>query len=108
MYDFGSSSDLREGQSNSLLLKIAEKNLDGILEDFEPDTKEEERKILKLQDYNIWNIHENGNLERQMTVEFEKYLLRVSEIMGGMDIGSKTVYEFYCLNEMLQEKSKNK
>lgn len=98
--------DLRQGKSNSLMIDMLKEKLDAIIEDREAETAKQEKQILQLQDYNIWNVWEEKNIERQMTVEFEKYLIRASEILGGVDVGNYTAYQFLCMNEMLQEKAR--
>ena len=104
-YFKGMGTDLRRGKANSLLLTVANKKLDAIINDIEEvDTDSEERQLLKLMDFNIWNIYEKNNTERQMTVEFEKYLQTASEIQGGVDVGKYTAFQFLCMNEKLQEK----
>lgn len=102
---FKSNVDLRQGKSHSIMLDMAKKKLDAILNDEEEvDLFEDERQLLKLQDYNVWDINEQNNLERYMTVEFEKYIIRATELMG-VDVSNYSVYKFMCMNEMLQERN---
>ena len=102
---FKSNVDLRQGKSHSIMLDMATKKLDAILNDEEEvDLFEDERQLLKLQDYNVWYINEQNNLERYMTVEFEKYIIRATELMG-VDVSNYSVYKFMCMNEMLQERN---
>lgn len=102
---FKSNVDLRQGKSHSIMLDMATKKLDAILNDEEEaDLFEDERQLLKLQDYNVWDINEQNNLERYMTVEFEKYIIRATELMG-VDVSNYSVYKFMCMNEMLQERN---
>ena len=98
--------DLRQGRSNSLMIDMMKEKLDAIIEDRDSDTQKQEKQILQLQDYHIWNVWEEKNIERQMTVEFEKYLIRASEILGGVDVGNMSASSFLCMNEMLQEKAR--
>ena len=104
-YFKGMNTDLRQGQANSILLSMASKRLDSIINDTEePDLTADQRKLLGLVDFNVWNIYEQNNTERQMTVEFEKYIQSASEIQGGADVGNYTAFQFLCMNEKLQEK----
>ena len=57
------------------MIDMMKEKLDAIIEDRDSDTQKQEKQILQLQDYNIWNVWEEKNIERQMTVEFEKYLI---------------------------------
>ena len=107
MYFKGMGVGFKQGKANSLLLEIAKKKLQSIIEECETDVSKEEKDLLQLMDYNVWNIYEANNSERQMTVEFEKYLQTASEIQGGIDVGNYTAFQFLCMNEKLQEK-KNK
>jgi hypothetical protein len=93
------NNSLKEGQINSVICDMCEKELDSILNDIEDlDLYEDEKKILKLQEYNIYNIYEEGNVERTMTVDFEKYIIRASEMLGGVDVGSYTEHQFMSMN----------
>ena len=104
-YFKGMNANLKQGQANSILLDMASKKLDAIIEGSEqPDLDNQERKLMKLMEFNVWNIYESKNTERQMTVEFEKYIQSASEIQGGLDVGSYTAFQFLCMNEKLQEK----
>jgi len=104
-YFKGVAANLKQGRANSLLLTIADKKLDAIINDLDSaDVYKEEREILQMMDFNVWNVYEDKNTERQMTVEFEKYIQTASEIQGGIDVGSYTAFQFLCMNEKLQEK----
>lgn len=105
MFFGGTNINLKVGKSHSIMLDMASKKLDAILEDTEePDLFEDEKALLKLQEYNVWDIHESENLERYMTVEFEKYIIRATELLG-VDVSNYSVYKFMCMNEMLQERN---
>lgn len=53
----------------------------------------------------IWELGRQGNKERESVVEFEKYLLRASQVIG-QDAGELTLDRFFAMNEMITEDNK--
>lgn len=56
---------------------------------------------------NNWNIHAQNNMEIEMEVEFEKFLLAVSEHTNE-DVSKITAFKFYSLIEYIKEKAPKK
>lgn len=56
---------------------------------------------------NVWNVHKKGNMELLMEVEFQKFLIAISEHTNeNTDLLS--TFNFYALVELIREKnSKN-
>lgn len=66
-----------------------------------------EKNMLSIDSPNIWNINIKGNMEIEMEVEFEKFLLSVSEHTKE-DLNKITVFKFYAIIEFVKEKKINK
>lgn len=56
---------------------------------------------------NIWNVHVEGNMEREIEVEFYKYAHSVTE-SSSIVLEQTTVFGFYAKVEQLIEKHKPK
>lgn len=85
----------------------AELNL--ILEDNEEnrlELHEAEKEILLLNPPRSWNVYVAGNMEIEMEVEFEKFLISVSEHTNE-NIETISVFKFNVLVDYLKEKNKN-
>lgn len=65
-----------------------------------------EKRILENSKPRSWNIYIQGNMEIEMEVEFEKYLLAVSENTKE-SIDEITVFRFNALVDYLKEKDKS-
>lgn len=57
---------------------------------------------------NNWNVNSKGNMEVEMEVEFEKFLMSVAEHTTE-NMSEITVFKFYSLIQYIKEKNvKNK
>lgn len=63
--------------------------------------------MLEMRKPNIWNVHTDGNMEILMEVDFEKFLLAVSEHTNEK-IDEVSTFRFYALTDFLKEKFKPK
>lgn len=79
------------------------------IEDKDVDTEiyDIETQMLEMRRPNVWNIHEPGNMELSMEVDFEQLLLAVSEFTNE-NIDEISVFRFYALVGYLEEKHKPK
>lgn len=63
--------------------------------------------MLELRKPNVWNTNVEGNMEVETEVEFEKFLVSLSEHTNE-NLEEITVFRFYSLIDLLKEKySKN-
>ena len=80
-----------------------------IIEDDEDGFKDEifdlEKNILRHNRPNTWNVHEEGNMERTLEVDFQKFGVAVTELTG-MDLNTVSTFTFYASVEHLKEKNK--
>ena len=53
----------------------------------------------------VWNINTEGNMERQMEVDFEILLIAISD-HTGIPVDNITVRRFYAIMDYLEEKNK--
>ncbi len=83
--------------------------MDGIIDDrdVENDVFNIEKEILGQSKPNIWNVHTEGNMERVLEVDFQKFAVSVIELTG-MDLEKVTTFTFYASVEHLKEKFKSK
>ena len=58
---------------------------------------------IKLNAPDVWNVYVDGNMERQMEVGFEEFLLNVGEHTKE-DLSKITVFRFYTLLNYLKNK----
>ena len=61
--------------------------------------------MLELRKPNVWNTNIAGNMEVETEVEFEKFLVSLSEYTNE-NLEEITVFRFYALIDLLTEKSK--
>ncbi|AHK11384.1 tail assembly chaperone [Flavobacterium sp. phage 1/32] len=96
-----------EENFNIIFKNRLEAELDSIIksEDFSEEIYNFEKQMLELKKPNIWNVYAEGNLEIQMEVEFEKFLLAVSEHTNEK-IDEVSTFRFYALVDFLKEKFK--
>lgn len=110
IYFKSASKNSGEIERNGAILKKLKADVNLILDDNEENKKalfDSEKEILELQKPNIWNIYIDGNMEIEMEVEFEKFLLTISEHTTE-NINEISVFRFDTLIEYLKEKnSKN-
>lgn len=66
-----------------------------------------EKQMLNLRRPNVWNVYEEGNLEIVMEVEFEKFLIAISEFSNETPDNLMT-FRFYAQVDYLTEKHKPK
>lgn len=91
--------------SNELLKKLrleVEQILTGISQ--EEAIGRHEKNMLLMDVPNNWNINVSGNMEVEMEVEFEKFLMSVAEHTTE-DMDSITVFKFYSLIQYIKEKN---
>lgn len=103
---FGSKTD--EIQMNGAILARMRSQVDFLEDQSDKNAKAlfvAEKELLKLQKPNVWNVYEDGNMEIEMEVEFEKYMLAVSEHTNE-DIDEMSTFRFYALQEYLKEKNR--
>ena len=65
-----------------------------------------EKGMLELKKPNVWNTNIAGNMEVETEVEFEKFLVSLSEYTNE-NLEEITVFRFYALIDLLKEKNKN-
>lgn len=96
-----------EENFNIVFKNRLEAEVDSIInsEDFSEEIYNFEKQMLELRKPNIWNVYAEGNLEIQMEVEFEKFLLAVSEHTNER-IDEVSTFRFYALVDFLKEKFK--
>ena len=89
------------------MIRILKGKVDLVLEDdigtAETNIYEGEKGILQLHKPSSWNIYVSGNMEREMEIEFEKFLINVNENSNN-DIDEVTVFRFYSTIEHLKDK----
>jgi hypothetical protein len=66
-----------------------------------------EKDILHYERPNTWNVHEEGNMERSLEVDFHKFGVAVTE-QTGMDLNKISTFTFYASVEHLKEKNKKR
>lgn len=66
-----------------------------------------ERNLLETDKPNIWNVWKEGNMERVLEVDFQKFGISVTEI-SNQRIEDITTFTFYATVEHLKEKYKPK
>lgn len=64
-----------------------------------------EKGMLELKKPNVWNTNIAGNMEVETEVEFEKFLVSLSEYTNE-NLEEITVFRFYALIDLLTEKHK--
>lgn len=64
---------------------------------------EAEKQMLSLRTPNVWNTNVTGNMEVETEVEFEKFLVSLSEHTNE-NLEEITVFRFYSLIDLLKEK----
>lgn len=62
--------------------------------------------MLELRKPNVWNTNIAGNMEVETEVEFEKFLVSLSEYTNE-NLEEITVFRFYALIDLLKEKHKD-
>jgi hypothetical protein len=72
-------------------------------QDSELRIEQAEKDILQMLKPHVWNIYEDGNMEIEMEVEFEKFLIAVSQHINT-DIDDIKTFRFYSLVTYLKEK----
>ena len=95
-----------EIEENGAILNLLKAGSDILLEDNDKTRKAlfvAEKDILELQDVNVWNVYAEGNMEIEMEVDFEKYMLAVSEHTNE-NMETMSTFRFYAMQEYLKEK----
>lgn len=73
--------------------------------DAEEEMNNLSRQMLEMRKPNVWNIFAPENMEIEMEVGFEKFLIAVSEHTNEK-IDEITTFRFYSLIDFLKEKFK--
>ena len=97
-----------EENFNVVFIQRLDAELDGIIE--EDESKLDliynlEKQMLEFRKPNVWNVHAEGNMEVLMEVDFEKFLLAVSEHTNEK-VDEVNTFRFYALIDLLKEKFK--
>jgi hypothetical protein len=66
-----------------------------------------ERDILEGDKPNKWDVWADGNMERILEVDFQKFALNVTEL-SGLKLEDTTTFTFYASVEYLKEKHPKK
>lgn len=90
---------LRIQRADVLMNQIINQN-----EDYSSELYKVEKSILENDKPNIWNVHIEGNMEREIEVEFYKYAHSVTQD-SSISITDSTVFGFYT--KVLQIIDKN-
>ena len=64
-----------------------------------------EKEILEHDKPNIWNTHKQGNMERALEVDFQKFALAITGD-SNMRLEDTMTFTFYAKVELLKEKNK--
>lgn len=93
------------------MLDVIRAQVDDILEPDNVDTLKRiydgEKGILQLYKPNVWNVYVSGNMEREMEVEFEKFLINIADHTHSV-VDEISTFKFYSMLEYLKEKYKPK
>lgn len=84
---------------------VAQKKLDD--EEFKAELYRVEKNILEYDTPNVWNVYYEGNMERQLEVDFQKFGVAVAS-QAGVDLDKVSTFTFYASLEHLKEKNKAK
>lgn len=66
-----------------------------------------EKQILEQSKPNSWNVYIDGNMEKRLEVDFQKFGVAVVELTG-LDLDKISTFSFYASVEYLKEKHKSK
>jgi len=66
-----------------------------------------EKELLGRNTPNIWNVHNEDNMERLLEVDFQKFAISVTELTG-QDLTNVSTFAFYASVEHLKEKFKKR
>lgn len=66
-----------------------------------------ERELLQNEDPNVWNVHTDGNIDKQIEIDFRMYALTVVDYLN-LDLENISVFEFYSSVKYLKNKFKKK
>lgn len=96
---------LRIRRSDILLDKIIEsKNTE---KNFDDSLFAAEKEILENDKPNVWNVWKEGNMERVLEVDFQKFAISIVKETGQV-IENITTFTFYATVECLKDEHKNK
>lgn len=101
----------KNGNIEHTILRVKRMNamLDGLIEskDNEKHIFDIEKDILKEDKPNVWNIHQEDNMERTLEVDFHKFAIAVTE-KTGQKISEIMTFTFYATVEYLTDKNRKK
>lgn len=81
--------------------------LDGVIDPSKDRTKEIfniDKSILETDKPKTWNVHIDGNMERQLEVDFSVYAMAVTKDLN-ININDVTVFEFYAGVTLIKQKT---
>jgi len=92
-------------ENTALRVSVLNMQCDEIIykRDFTENIFTVEKEMLENSKPNIWNVHREGNMERTLEVDFEKYATSIKEHID-LDIETTTTFTFYATVEHLIEK----
>lgn len=64
-----------------------------------------EKQILETDKPNNWNVHVEGNMERSLELDFQKFAISVTKLSGG-NLEEMVVMRFYATVEQLEDEHK--
>ena len=64
-----------------------------------------EKRLLMIKTPNLWNVNAKDNMEIEMEVGFEKFLIAITE-QSNERIDDLSTFRFYVLLDYLEEKHK--
>lgn len=65
-----------------------------------------EKQILEADKPNNWNVHVEGNMERSLELDFQKFAISVTKLSGG-DLENMVVMRFYATVEQLEDEHRS-
>lgn len=95
-------------ETSTLRVKRVNAMLDSIIDPGERHQREifnVEKQILERDKPKIWNVWKSGNMERVLEVDFQKFVVAVTE-NTNQDLSTITTFTFYATVEHLKEKYK--
>jgi len=91
---------------NNELLKKLRLEVDQILDEENQHSEEiyrHEKNMLQIDTPRVWNIHQEGNMEVKLEVEFEQLLFALGE-RTNEDLNEVVVFRFMSLIQYLKSK----
>jgi len=100
--------NVEEVEYNVELINKMQLEVSQVLEESDENVEREifdsEKRLLLKNTPNIWNVNTEGNSEIEMEVDFEKFMIAISEHTNE-NIDDISVFRFYVIVEFIKEKS---